>query len=268
VSISGAYQSKTLVDCALEGDGDGDGDDDTTLPSFVVLGVVVVDVIHKVSEVTLLEHAHQIGAHCLLGSGRDLVDLVVLEHVAALNTSEFQVAGYLGVQEQFHQVACVREWHSGVTTQKTKNKQKSEEFPCHSTPPSRTRDQIDLLYTCTPLVRSVACSFPHCIFTTPTPTPTPTPPKTPQIPTTGHDHLGAQVDVVVTGSAHVIGHFALWLELLEQLFQVQRGRLTTVVIVAVHVQQTLLVDRNQPTEDAFLEASAEDNEIVFLIHVC
>mmetsp|Transcript_12966 Transcript_12966/g.33095 ORF Transcript_12966/g.33095 Transcript_12966/m.33095 type:complete len:283 (-) Transcript_12966:264-1112(-) len=59
--------------------------------------------------------------------------------------------------------------------------------------------------------------------------------------TTGHDELGHQVDAPVTTRAiHTLVHFTGLLLLLEELLQSQRGTLTAIVRVAVHVQNLLL----------------------------
>jgi len=45
------------------------------------------------------------------------------------------------------------------------------------------------------------------------------------------------------------------------------GRLAAVVLVAVDVQHPFTADGEHAREDAFLQAGAEDNRVVFLIHV-
>lgn len=55
----------------------------------------------EIFEATLLEEAHQTRGEGLAFSGGDLVDLLVLQHVATIDTFEFEIASYVCVQQQF-----------------------------------------------------------------------------------------------------------------------------------------------------------------------
>ena len=83
--------------------------------------------------------------------------------------------------------------------------------------------------------------------------------------TRGHDELGDQIDVPVTrGTEGSRGRSAA--VLLVKLLQVQRGRLTTIVGVSVHVQHLQTGNRQQTGKDALGQTSTEHNGIILIIH--
>lgn len=73
--------------------------------------------------------------------------------------------------------------------------------------------------------------------------------------TVGHDKLGNKIDIVVPEPAELgLGRLALLVEKLKELLQRADGStLATVVVIAVHVQDLLAVDREQAGDDALLQ---------------
>ena len=95
------------------------------------------------------------------------------------------------------------------------------------------------------------------------------------------DELRDQVDGVVAVASQLSRRILVWPELAVQLSwtrasarcswwmlrdgtylsQVQTGTVTAVVVVAIHVEDLLALDGEQPRQDTLGEASAEDNDL-------
>lgn len=82
----------------------------------------------------------------------------------------------------------------------------------------------------------------------------------------GHDELGDQVHVPVPVVPVLLGGLGAGAEHAPQVGQVEGGRLTAVVAVAVEVEDLLALDGEQAGEDALLKAGAEHYHVVFLVH--
>ena len=81
-----------------------------------------------------------------------------------------------------------------------------------------------------------------------------------------HQQLGHEVDVPVIGSSVLLPGFRAGLVvavLFEERFEVDGGCFAAVVVVAVHVQHFFAFDAHDAAEDAFGQAGAEDDDVVF-----
>mmetsp|Transcript_2515 Transcript_2515/g.7585 ORF Transcript_2515/g.7585 Transcript_2515/m.7585 type:complete len:214 (+) Transcript_2515:1813-2454(+) len=81
-----------------------------------------------------------------------------------------------------------------------------------------------------------------------------------------HDEFGHHINVEVAAGTQLFGRGLSRPESLPQLVKIQRRRLASVVIVAVHVQYLQAVHGQQTTNDALREASAQYDGIVLLVH--
>ena len=81
-----------------------------------------------------------------------------------------------------------------------------------------------------------------------------------------HHELGDHVEVPVLPPAVVRRQLLAGLELLVQLLQVEARGLAAVVRVAVHVEDLLPVHGEEAREEALLQARAQDDGVVLLIH--
>jgi len=55
-------------------------------------------------------------------------------------------------------------------------------------------------------------------------------------------------------------------KLLPELVQVERGGISSVVVISIHVQNLEAVDGEEAAEDTLLEPRAEHDHVVLLIH--
>ena len=78
----------------------------TSLVSFGLVGLVLVNVDEELAEATLLEQSHERRSKGLLGGGGDLQNLTVLVHVRSINGLELQVASYLGMEEHLGKITA------------------------------------------------------------------------------------------------------------------------------------------------------------------
>jgi len=83
-----------------------------------------------------------------------------------------------------------------------------------------------------------------------------------------HDKLGDNINVVVTGSAKIGAGSGALLVSLKELIELKRGRSTTVVAVAIKVKHLHAVHRKKTAENALLQASAHNNDIIGILHLC
>lgn len=81
---------------------------------------------------------------------------------------------------------------------------------------------------------------------------------------TRHDEFRDQIHVVIAVGAEVGGSFA-GLELFKQIGQVERGAISSVVAIAVQLQDALALDRQEARNDAFLEARSENDGVVLSV---
>jgi len=82
-----------------------------------------------------------------------------------------------------------------------------------------------------------------------------------------HDELGDDINVVVTrGTKGGFGSLA-GLVLLVKLIELERGAGATVVAVAIEVENLEAVHREQTAQDALLEASAHNDNIIVFLHL-
>lgn len=82
----------------------------------------------------------------------------------------------------------------------------------------------------------------------------------------GHDELGDEIDVIVPEASKLAGDGSSGFVDFKDLLQVERGRGPTVVVVAVKVEDLLSLDGKKTAEDAFLQASSKNDNVVFFIH--
>ena len=80
----------------------------------------------------------------------------------------------------------------------------------------------------------------------------------------GHDELWDQVNIVITVGAQIGGGFP-GLELPKKVRQIQRGSVTTVVVVSVHLKNLLALHTEETRDNTLLKAGSENNGIVFSI---
>mmetsp|Transcript_34658 Transcript_34658/g.59726 ORF Transcript_34658/g.59726 Transcript_34658/m.59726 type:complete len:207 (+) Transcript_34658:1464-2084(+) len=80
----------------------------------------------------------------------------------------------------------------------------------------------------------------------------------------GHDELGDQVDIPISGVAQV-GSGSVGSELLEQVQQTQRRSISAIIVVSIHMQYTLSVHRQKSTDDALRETGSHDDSVVFSV---
>lgn len=56
--------------------------------------------------------------------------------------------------------------------------------------------------------------------------------------------------------------------LLQYLLKIKRSRFTTIIVVAIHMQDLFAFNRKDTRENAFGQTSAKNNDIVLLILTC
>jgi hypothetical protein len=83
-----------------------------------------------------------------------------------------------------------------------------------------------------------------------------------------HQELWYEIDVVVAGLSQSWVWLLSWEELLENLIKVKGSAVSSIVVVAVNVEDLLSLDGENSGDDALLQSSSDNDAVVFLIHSC